>query len=71
MQMNPSHLPKKIYNELKSGNEPWYKELENLFISINALDVLTSNAPVVNYKEFYTYAENLLMDKPNYITTKK
>ena len=50
-----------VYNELKSGNERWYKELENLFISINASDVLTSHGPVVNYKDFYTYAENLLM----------
>ena len=60
--MNPSRLPKIIYNQLKSGNELWYKELENLFISINALDVLISNVPVVDYKEIYTCAENLLMD---------
>ena len=53
MQMNPSCLPKIIYNKLKSGNEPWYKELENLFISITALNVLTSNVGVVNYKVNY------------------
>ena len=51
---------KKSLGIKKGENNPWYEELEIVFISINVLHVLTLEIPAANFKEFYAYAKNLL-----------
>ena len=61
MKMNNKRLPKMIYMEMKLSNHGWFENVKNLFLSINARDVLECNLPIINDKQFYNYVEGKLM----------
>ena len=60
MKMN-KRLPKMIYMEMKQSSHDWFEDIKNLFLSINAADVLERNVLIINDKQFYRYAEGKLM----------
>ena len=43
--------------EMKQSSHDWFEDIKNLFLSINAPDVLERNVPIINDKQFYRYAE--------------
>ena len=59
--MEDSCLPKIMYNQMKQENNLWFKDIKTLFQSVNALDVLERNVPIINAKQFYVYAEGKLL----------
>ena len=61
MKMNNKRLPKMIYLEMKQNSHDWFEHIKNLFLSINAPDVLDRYVPIINDKQFYRYAEGKLM----------
>ena len=46
---------------MKQSSHDWFEDIKNLFLSINAPDVLECNVPIINDKQFYRYAEGKLM----------
>ena len=61
VKMEDSRLPKIMYNQMKLENNLWFKDIKTLFQSVNALDVLERNVPIINAKQFYIYAEGKLL----------
>ena len=61
VKMEDSRLPKIMYNQMKLENNLWFKDRKTLFQSVNALDVLERNVPIINAKQFSIYAEGKLL----------
>ena len=56
MKMEESRLPRLIFLEQMKSKDSWFIDLRNVFVFINAIDVLERNVPVLNFKDFYNYA---------------
>ena len=47
--MEESRLPRLIFLEQMKSKDSWFNDLRNVFVSINAIDVLERNVPVLNF----------------------
>ena len=67
MKMEESRLPTLIFHEQMKSKDSWFNDLRNVFVSVNAIDVLEKNVPALNFIEFYNYAVQQLSDHWSFI----
>ena len=66
VQMDSNRLPKILYSQMKPRKDPWLDDIQSIFTSIKAVDVLERNVPIVNSKQNYKYPEQQLL---SHVTT--
>ena len=49
MKMEESGLLRLIFQEQKKSKDSWFNDLRNDFVSINTVNVLERNVPVLNF----------------------
>ena len=65
VKMDSNRLPKILYSQMEPRKDPWLDDIQSIFTSIKAVDVLERNVPIVNSKQFYKYAEQQLLSHYN------
>ena len=54
-----------LYSQMEPSKDPWLDDIQSIFTSIKAEDVLELNVPILNSKQFYKYAEQQLLSHCN------
>ena len=62
VSLDESRLPCQIYNEMFLKGHPWISNVKEIFDSINATDTFENNVPIVNFKQFSIFVNNMLMN---------
>ena len=65
VKMDSNRLPKILYSQMKPRKDPWLDDIQSIFTSIKAVDVLERNVLIVNSKQIYKYAEQQLLSHYN------
>ena len=65
VQVDSNRLPKILYSQMKQRKDPWLDDIQSIFTSIKAVDVLERNVPIVNSKQNYKYPEQQLLSHYN------
>ena len=66
VKMDSNRLPKILYSQMELRKDPWLDDIQSIFTSIKAVDVLKRNVPIVNSKQNYKYPEQQLL---SHVTT--
>ena len=52
VKMDSNRLPKILYSQMEPRKDPWLDDIQSIFTSIKAVDVLERNVPIVKSKQF-------------------